>query len=42
VPSVSLPFTVIVDKQQRIAAVYLGAVQPADLRPVITGLARET
>jgi peroxiredoxin len=42
VPSVSLPFTVIVDKQQRIAAVYLGALQPADLRPVIIGLARET
>jgi peroxiredoxin len=42
VPSVSLPFTVIVDKQQRIAAVYLGALQPADLRPVITGLTRET
>jgi peroxiredoxin len=42
VPSAALPFTVIVDKQQRIAAVYLGAVQPADLRPVITGLARET
>jgi hypothetical protein len=33
---------VIVDKQQRIAAVYLGALQPADLRPVITGLTRET
>jgi peroxiredoxin len=42
VPSATLPFTVIVDKQQRIAAVYLAAVQPADLRPVITGLARET
>lgn len=42
VPSVSLPFTVIVDKQQRIAAVYLGALQPADLRPVIIGLTRET
>lgn len=42
VPSASLPFTVVVDKQQRIAAVYLGAVQPADLRPVITELARET
>jgi len=42
VPSQTLPFTVIVDKQQRIAAVYLGALQPADLRPVITGLAHET
>ena len=42
VPSPVLPFTVIVDKQQRMAAVYLSAVQPADLRPVITGLARET
>ncbi len=42
VPSASLPFTVVVDKQQRIAAVYFGAVLPADLRPVITELARET
>jgi peroxiredoxin len=42
VPTSSLPFTVVVDKQQRIAAVYLAAVQPADLRPVITALARET
>ena len=42
VPSQTLPFTVIVDKQQRIAAVYLSALQPADLRPVITGLAHET
>ena len=30
----------IVDKQQRVAAVYLGAVQPADLRPVLTGFPR--
>lgn len=41
VPSASLPFTVILDKQQRVAAVYLGEVQPADLRPVLTSLVAE-
>lgn len=42
VPSTSLPFTVLVDKQQRIAAVYLGALLPADLRPALNTLAAET
>ena len=31
--SVGLPWTVVVDKQQRVAAVYSGQVLPADLRP---------
>jgi peroxiredoxin len=41
VPSAALPFTVLVDKQQRIAAVYVMTLQPADLRPVLTSLAAE-
>ncbi len=41
VPSTSLPFTVIIDKQQRVAAVYLQALTPADLTPVLTSLAAE-
>jgi thiol-disulfide isomerase/thioredoxin len=42
IPSLSLPFTVVIDKQQRVAAVYLSAVQPADLRPVLTELNTES
>jgi peroxiredoxin len=41
IPSASLPFTVPIDKQQRVAAVYLSAVTPADLRPVLVGLVTE-
>lgn len=42
IPSANLPFTVLVDKLQRIAAVYIQSVQPADLRPVLTELAAES
>lgn len=42
VPMVGLPWTVIVDKQQRVAAVYSGPVLPADLRPVLTSLVAES
>ena len=42
VPSAALPFTVVLDKQQRVAAVYATALQPADLRPVLTSLAAES
>jgi thiol-disulfide isomerase/thioredoxin len=41
IPSAGLPFTVIVDKQQRVAAVYLQVVTPGDLTPVLTSLAAE-
>jgi len=41
VPMVGLPWTVIVDKQQRVAAVYSGPVLPADLQPVLTSLIAE-
>ena len=40
-PSASLPFTLIVDKQQRVAAVYVGIQSPKDLRPVLARLTAE-
>jgi len=42
VPATALPFTVVIDKQQRVAAVYLSVVAPADLHPVLTSLAAES
>src|SRR5262249_32838209 len=42
VPMVGLPWTVIVDKDQRVAAVYRGPVVPADLQPVLTSLTAES
>ncbi len=40
-PAASLPFTAVIDKRQRVAAVYLGQIAPADLRPVISTLLAE-
>lgn len=37
-----LPFTVLIDKQQRVAAVYVGPVAPADLQPVLSSLVAES
>jgi thiol-disulfide isomerase/thioredoxin len=42
VPSGDLPFTVVIDRHQRVAAVYLHALTPADLRPVLTSLLAES
>ena len=42
VPVQALPSTVVIDKQGRVAAVYEGAVQPADLQPAITALLKES
>jgi thiol-disulfide isomerase/thioredoxin len=42
IPSQSLPFTVLIDKQQRVAAVYLGVLSPKDLTPVLDKLIAET
>ncbi len=42
VPALALPFTVVIDKDQRVAAVYLGALAPADLSPVLTSLVAES
>ena len=36
------PFTIIVDKQGRVAAVYVSALLRQDIEPVVTKLARET
>jgi peroxiredoxin len=40
-PSASLPFTVMIDKHQRVAAVYTGRLSPKDLEPVIDKLRAE-
>ena len=40
-PLVGLPFTALIDRQQRVAAVYVGAVTPKDLQPVLDRLAAE-
>ena len=37
-PSQGLPFTVLIDKQQRVAAVYVGSLTPKDLEPVLDRL----
>lgn len=42
VPALALPFTVLVDKQQRVAAVYTRALTEADLQPVLDKLAAES
>jgi len=41
VPATSLPVTVLIDKQGRVAAVYLHRVFPADLNPVLDKLLAE-
>jgi peroxiredoxin len=41
VPMAALPSTVVIDKQGRVAAVYVGSVLPADLTPALDQLARE-
>jgi thiol-disulfide isomerase/thioredoxin len=41
VAAVGLPWTVLVDKHLKVAAVYVGEQQPADLRPVLSRLASE-
>ncbi|MGI8881537.1 MAG: TlpA family protein disulfide reductase [Jatrophihabitans sp.] len=40
-PLQGLPNTVVIDKQGKVAAVYVGSVQPGDLEPVLTSLAAE-
>lgn len=42
IPALSLPFTVLVDKKGRIAAVYLMTLSAKDLQPVIDQLLAET
>jgi thiol-disulfide isomerase/thioredoxin len=42
VRAAGLPFTVLIDKDQRVAAVYIGAVADADLQPALTTLMAES
>jgi thiol-disulfide isomerase/thioredoxin len=42
IPSGGLPFTVVLDKHHRVAAVYLQQLQAADLQPVLTKLSAES
>jgi peroxiredoxin len=41
IPALGLPFTVLIDKQQRVAAVYLSKLTPKDLQPVLDKLLAE-
>lgn len=41
VPMAALPSTVVIDKQGRVAAVYVGSVLPADLTPALDELVKE-
>jgi peroxiredoxin len=41
VPMAALPSTVVIDKQGRVAAVYVGSVLPADLTPALDALTHE-
>lgn len=40
--SIGLPWTVVIDKQLKVAAVYSGSVQPADLEPALKSLVTES
>jgi peroxiredoxin len=42
VPALALPFTILIDKQQRVAAVYLHSLTAKDIQPVIATLVAET
>jgi peroxiredoxin len=39
---ITIPASVVIDKQGRVAAVYFGSTLPKDLTPVLDTLARET
>jgi peroxiredoxin len=42
IPALSLPFTVLLDKHSRVAAVYLQTLTPKDLQPVLDRLLAES
>jgi peroxiredoxin len=42
IPALALPFTVVIDKQQRVAGVYLKPLAPKDLQPVLDKLLAES
>ena len=41
-PALALPFTVLIDKHQRVAAVYLTKLAPGDLQPALDRLVAES
>jgi hypothetical protein len=41
VPIVTLPATVLIDKQGKVAAVYQSSLLPADLNPLLDQLSQE-
>ena len=41
VPALGVPFTVVIDGQHKVAGVYFGSQEPADLNPVLMSLLRE-
>lgn len=41
-PVQGMPFSVVIDKQSRVAGVYIGRQSPADLQPVLNALLTET
>ena len=41
-PVQGMPFSVVIDKQRRVAGVYIGRQSPADLQPVLTALLAES
>jgi peroxiredoxin len=41
IPTQGMPFTVVIDRSHRVAAVYVGRVSPLDLEPVLNTLAAE-
>jgi peroxiredoxin len=42
IPALALPFTVLLDRQQRVAGVYLHPLTPKDLQPVLDKLLAES
>ncbi len=41
IPTQGMPFSVLIDKRSRVAAVYVGAVSPKDIEPVLDKLVAE-
>jgi thiol-disulfide isomerase/thioredoxin len=41
IPTQGMPFTVVLDKQHRVAGVYFGRLSPADLKPALNTLVAE-
>jgi peroxiredoxin len=42
IPALALPFTVVIDRQRRVAGVYLKPLAPNDLQPVLNNLLAES